>query len=81
MGRSSAPIAGAALFGPMISAFLGRAAGYPTVFAFSAVIMLTVLIVFYISTLDIAWVFYIFISLVIVSGVIRLSFLYLSNKI
>jgi DHA1 family multidrug resistance protein-like MFS transporter len=50
MGRSSAPIAGAALVGPMISAFLGRAAGYPTVFATSAVIMLIVLIVFFISS-------------------------------
>lgn len=50
MGRSSAPIAGAALLGPMISAFLGRVAGYPTVFAFSAAIMLAVLIVFFISS-------------------------------
>lgn len=48
MGRSSAPVAAAALVGPMIGAFLGRAAGYPSVFALSAMLMFGMFLAFWI---------------------------------
>ena len=50
MGRSSASIAAAAVVGPLIAAFLGNAAGYPSVFLLSASLMLIVFTVFLIAS-------------------------------
>ena len=50
MGRSSAPIAAAAVAGPLIAASLGNAAGYPSVFLLSASLMLIVFTAFLIAS-------------------------------
>ena len=50
MGRSSVPIAAAAVVGPLIAASLGNAAGYPAVFLLSASLMLLVFATFLIAS-------------------------------
>ena len=50
MGRSSAPIAAAAVVGPLIAAALGNAAGYPAVFLLSASLMFIVFATFLIAS-------------------------------
>ena len=50
MGRSSAPIAAAAVVGPLIAASLGNAVGYDAVFLLSASLMLLVFTTFLIAS-------------------------------
>ena len=50
MGRSSAPIAAAAVVGPLIAATLGTLAGYPAVFLLSASLMFIVFATFLIAS-------------------------------